>query len=279
MLLATLHRVASTKRRWNASVDHRGLEALERSTLLNLSLLKFAKQLVLEALKVHALLLVFGDLFCKMIGVIIYICASEVPLFLDELILLCQTLRTLLTDLLLAELRLVVVVFAHTVQIVFHHFLLAAHLLNCSHLLVTEVSVAVSKFLLLFLASLPSLLSVLFFFLQTLLLLSTPLQHLVIILVLQILQLSRLLASLLNLFDGSDLLVLEHADAVSQLLNVSLQLQSDGASLVVSQVFALNVDDNVGANLTWGAVRSVAHHTAGVALCERVSITGACLAD
>ena len=161
----------------------------------------------------------------------------------------------------------------------FHHLLLAAHLLNCSHLLVTEVSVAVSKFLLLFLASLPSLLSVLFFFLQTLLLLSTPLQHLVIILVLQILKLSCLLASLLNLLDGSDLLVLEHADAVSQLLNVSLQLESDGASLVVSQVFALNVDDNVGANLTRWTVRCVTHHAAGVALSERVTVARACLAD
>ena len=122
-----------------------------------------------------------------MIGVIIYICASEVPLFLDELILLCQTLRTLLTDLLLAELCLVVVIFTHSIQIVFHHLFLAAHLLNSSHLLITEVSVAVGKLLLFFLASLPSLFSILLFFLQTLLLFSSPLQNLVIILILEVL--------------------------------------------------------------------------------------------
>ena len=113
--------------------------------------------------------------------------ASDVSLFLDEFVLLCKTLSTLLTDLLLAELCLVVVILTHSIQIVFHHLLLAAHLLNSSHLLITEVSVAVGKLLLFFLASLPSLFSILLFFLQTLLLFSSPLQNLVIILVLEVL--------------------------------------------------------------------------------------------
>ena len=74
-------------------------------------------------------------------------------------------------------------------------------------------------------------------------------EHFVIILVLQILQFSGLLFGLFDFLDGSHFLVLEHAHSVSQLLNVTLELQANGPRLVVGQVLAFDVDDNVGTHL------------------------------
>ena len=115
---------------------------------------------------------------------IVDICASKVSLFLDKFILLCKTLCSLLTDLLLTELRLIVVLLTHSIKIVFHHLLLATHLFNSCHLLITEVPITVSKLLLLFITSLTGLFFILLFLLESLLLLSTPLEYLIIIFVL-----------------------------------------------------------------------------------------------
>ena len=63
-------------------------------------------------------------------------------LLLDEIVLLYETLRLSFPDLLLAELGVIVVVLPHTVQVMFNLFLLSAHFLDSSQLLVSEVFVS-----------------------------------------------------------------------------------------------------------------------------------------
>ena len=110
-------------------------------------------------------------------------------------------------------------------------------------------------------------------------LLTASLEHLIIVPILEFLQLASLFARLLDLFDRANFLILEHANAIAKLLNVSLELKSDRASLIVSEILALNIDNNVGTHLARCTVGSVAHHSAVVALREGVTIAGAGLAD
>ena len=116
---------------------------------------------------------------------------------------------------------------------------------------------------------------------QPLLLLPLLHEHLRIILVLQVLQLPRLLLSLFNLLHGPHFLVLKHAHPVSQLLNIPLQLQPNRPSLIVGQVLAFDVNDDVGAHLarrgTFGGNTHVVF--AGFLAREGVARDGAGLAD
>lgn len=63
-------------------------------------------------------------------------------LLFDEVVLLLKTLRLGLSDLLLAELGIIVVLLAHPVQVMFNLFLLFSHLLNSCQLLVSKVFVS-----------------------------------------------------------------------------------------------------------------------------------------
>lgn len=69
------------------------------------------------------------------------------PLLLDEVVLLLQAHRFGLADLLLAELRLIIVLFSHSVQIVLNLVLLPADFLDGCQLLVPKVFVAVEHLL------------------------------------------------------------------------------------------------------------------------------------
>ena len=73
---------------------------------------------------------------------------------LNEVVLLLQALRLLFANLLLTELSLVVVFLAHTIQVVFHLFLLPANLLNGCQLLSLEVAITEVNLLSLFLLTL-----------------------------------------------------------------------------------------------------------------------------
>lgn len=161
--------------------------------------------------------------------------------------MLGQTLSLLVTDLLLPELCLIVALLPNSIQAVLHVLLLASDFLNSLQFLVSEVLVADMDLLLLALPALLQSLAISFSLLLALLLLALLLQHLVVVALLQVLQLSRLFASLLDLLDSSDLLVLKHPDSVTKLLDISLQLESDRPGLVVGQVLALDVDHDVWA--------------------------------
>lgn len=164
---------------------------------------------------------------------------------LDEFVLFRQTFSLLATDLLLAELCLIVALLPDSVQVVLHHLLLSADLVHSLQLVLSEVLVANIDKLLLPLPASQQSYTILLCLLLALLLFSLLLQHFVVVLLLEFLQLSCLFACLLDLLDGSHLLVLEHPHTVPQLLDVPLQLQPDGPSLVVRQVLALDVDHNV----------------------------------
>ena len=183
------------------------------------------------------------------------------PLLLNEIVLLLETLRLCLPDLLLAELGIIVVVLAHSVQIMFDLFLLSTHLFNSGQLLVSEVFVSEVDLLLLLLLALSHCLLVSFSLCLTLLLLSLLHQHSIVVLILKLLQLSRLLLRLFDLLHGTHLFILEHSNAVPKQLDVTLQLQTDGSCLVEGQVFTFNVNDNVWAYLTVSvlALSSLAH--------------------
>ena len=155
---------------------------------------------------------------------IVNVCPGHCALHLDEIILFRQANRLLLANLLLAILSLVVALFTHTIQVVLHLLLLSAHLLNSSHLLLSEVLVTEVYLLLLPLTSLSCSLFLSFLLGPLLFVFLLPFEHSVVILVLQVLQLTSLLARLLNLLDRPQLLILEHPYSVSQLLNVSLKL-------------------------------------------------------
>ena len=141
--------------------------------------------------------------------------SSCLTFLLDKFILFGETLGLLLSDLLLSELSMIVIFFTHTIQVMFHCFLLPTDFINSCELLLSEVLVSYKHLLLLFLST---------FLLQCLLLLKSSLalsliallhQKLVIILLLKLLQLSRLLLGLFYLSHRSDLLVLQHPDTVT----------------------------------------------------------------
>jgi hypothetical protein len=127
-----------------------------------LRLLQFAQEFVFHTLQVHALFLVVGDLFGKLLRVLVDLRASKVSLLLNEVVLLDQAMGALFADLLLAELRLVVVLFSHAIQVVFHHLFLLAHFLDGRQLLVAEAPIAVHDLLLLLLATLACILTIIF---------------------------------------------------------------------------------------------------------------------
>lgn len=141
--------------------------------------------------------------------------SGVLALSLDEVVLLLESLGFLVADLLLAVLGLVVVFFAHAVEVVLHLFFLATHFLNGCHLLVSEVPVPEQDLLLLLLLALASIFSILLFFVQTLLLLTLPHQHLVVILILQLLELACFFLRLIDLLDRPDLFVLKHPHSVA----------------------------------------------------------------
>ena len=136
--------------------------------------------------------------------------------------MLLHTDLLLFSDLLLAILGLIVVFFAHAVQIVFHHLLLPAHLFHSCQLLVSKVPVPDHHLLLFLLASFTIRLLFCFLLGQAGLVLSLPLQHPIVILILQVLQLSSLLLCLLDLLYSTDLFVLEHSHTIAELLHVAL---------------------------------------------------------
>lgn len=167
-------------------------------------------------------------------------------LLLNELVLLCQTLLLLLTNLLLTILCLVEVFLAHSVQTVLHRVFLPANLLHNGHLLFAKVSVAEQKLLLLFLASSALYFLISLLLLLPLLLLTSLFKNFIVVFLLQVLELFCLLSGFLYLLDRPHLFVLEHSDSVPQLLDISLELQTNRASLVVRKVLALNIDHDVG---------------------------------
>lgn len=260
----TLNRLLSTHRWWDTSVDHCIFKALEGCTFLDLRFLQFAKKLVLHLFEIHALLFKCTYLISHFGSFYVNFSSCICSLLLDEIVLLLQTLRLSLTDLLLAELSIIVVLFTHSVQIMFHMILLSSDFFNCCKLLVSEIFVSEEYLLLFLLFSLGHGLSFHFEPLLSLLLVPLLLQDSIVILILQFLQLSRLLLRLLDLLDGPHFLVLQHANAIAQQFHIPLQLQANGSSLIESQVFTLDVDDDVGADLAIGnvlALRSLAHHS------------------
>jgi hypothetical protein len=118
-LLDGSHLLRAHHRR-DASVDHGSLETGESRTLLHLSLLKLAEELVFETFELHALLLVVLDLGKHLIRLVIDLLPRLHTLHLNEFVLLDEALSLLLADLLLAELRLIVVFLAHAIQVVLH---------------------------------------------------------------------------------------------------------------------------------------------------------------
>jgi len=157
---------------------------------------------------------------------------SICSLLLDEIVLFYHTLWLSFPDLLLAELGIIVVIFAHAIQVMFNLFLLSTNLFHSCHLLVSEVFVAVMNLLLLFLLPLLHCFLLLFNPCLALLLLSLFHKHSIVILILKILQLSRLFLRLFNLLHRSHLLILQHADAISKQFDIALQLQTDRSCLV-----------------------------------------------
>ena len=85
----------------------------------------------------------------------IYVVPSICSLLLDEIVLLLETLRLGFSYLLLAELSVIEVVLAHSVQVMFNLILLSSHFFDGCQLLVSEVFV--SEVDLLFLLRLPLL--------------------------------------------------------------------------------------------------------------------------
>ena len=134
--------------------------------------------------------------------------ASLGPFRFNEIILLLQTFILLLADLLLAELSLIEVIFTHAVQIVFNLIFLSTHLVDSSHLLISEVSVAVHDLCSLLFLTLQHSFFIGFRFSLTLLLGTLSHENLIVVLVLEILQLARLLSSLVDLFHGTHLFIL-----------------------------------------------------------------------
>ena len=231
-LRRALNRLFRTHRWRNASIDHSIFETLESCALLHLRLLKFAKQFVFHSFELHALLLELTNLISHLSSLHIHVVSGLGSLLLDEVVLLLQTLRLGFTDLLLAVLGIIVVVFTHSIQVMFNLFLLSSHFLNSCQLLVPEVFV--SEMHLLFLLHLTLLHSLLLSFYTSLALLLFSLFHenAIVILILKILQLSCLFLSFFNLLHCTHLFVLEHADAIPQKFDIALQLQTDRASLV-----------------------------------------------
>jgi hypothetical protein len=160
---------------------------LKGGPLLDLGLLQFAKQFVFKSLQIHALLLVLSDFRSHFMCLMVNLLAGILSLLFDKIILFGKTVSFLLTDLLLAELCLIVILFAHAIQVMFHRFFLPTHFLNSCHLLVPKVPVAEQDLLFLFLFSLASVFAILLLLLLPSLLFTTSNQNFVVVLILQVL--------------------------------------------------------------------------------------------
>ena len=194
---------------------------------MHLRLLQFTQKLVLKTLELHALLLVFTDLICHLCRHSVDLVSGNISLLLNEFVLLSQTVCLLLPDLLLAVLSLIVALLTHSVEVVLHLLFLSTNLFDRGHLLIPEIFVAEVKLLLFSFPAPAGRFTISLILRLTSLLFTTALHHLVIVLALQVLKLSRLLAGLLDFLDSPDLLILKHTDSVAQLLNVPLQLEAD----------------------------------------------------
>ena len=172
------------------------------------------QKFIFHPLKVHRLLLIVSDLPRHVVRLVFNVRACVGSLLLYKIVLLSQAVDLLLADLLLAELRLVVVLFTHTVHVVFHCLLSPANLLNCLHLLFPKVLVSEEKLLLLLVLALLHDLAIFLGFRQAHLIFSLLQQHLIVVLVLQVLQLTCLLAGLFDLLNSSQFFILEHPDTV-----------------------------------------------------------------
>lgn len=104
----------------------------------------------------------------------------------------------------------------------FNLFLLSAHLLYSCQLLVSEVFVTEMNLLLLLVLAFSHRLLLSFNPCLTLLLLSLFHKYSIVVLILKILQLSRLFLGLLNLLHRSHLLILQHTDAISKQFDIAL---------------------------------------------------------
>lgn len=163
----------------------------------------------------------------------------------------------------------------------FHRVFLPAHLFHDCQLLIAEVSVTEQNLLLLFLSSSPLQLPISLLFLLPLLLLTPLFKHFIVVSLLQVLELFCLLSGFFYLLDGPHFFVLEHSDSVSQLLNISLELQTNGASLIVRKVLTLDIDHDVGLTCSVCTLRGARHvsSTGVLALTEGRGIARACFAD
>lgn len=208
-----------------------------------------------------------------MISVAVDILPRHYSLLLNKFVLFGKALSFLVFDLLLAVLSLIVALFSYAVQVVLHDLFLPADFVNGLQFVLSKVLVANQNLLFLPLPAAQRICPVGLSFLSLLVLLPLPLEHLVVVLLLQVLQLARLLAGLLNLLNGAHLLVLQHPHTVSQLLNVALQLQTDRTGLVVGQVLTFNIDYDVGARAKVATLVGVSKATA-LALAKRVDRGG-----
>ena len=138
----------------------------------------------------------------------INVLSGILSLLSDKIVLLCETINLLLSDLLLSVLSLIVGLFSHTVQRVLHLLLLSTDLFDSSELLIDKVLVPDLDLLLSL--SFPISLDFLIGFGlgQFCLLVTLSLENSVIILVLKSLQLASLFPGLFDLLDGSVLLIL-----------------------------------------------------------------------
>ena len=145
---------------------------------------------------------------CHMNGLLINVLSGILSLLSDEIVLLCETINLLLSDLLLSILSLVVGLFSHAVQRVLHLLFLTADLFDSSELLIDKVLVPDLDLLLSL--SFPISLDFLIGFGlgKFCLLVSLSLKNSIVILVLKRLQLASLFPGLLDLLNGSVLLIL-----------------------------------------------------------------------
>ena len=187
LLSRHLNWLLGAHRRRDTSIDHSVLQTLECRTLLDLRLLKFAKEFVLKSLQLEALLLEVIDFTGHVVSLHLDIISGLSPLILNEFILFGHALRLGLPDLLLTELSLIVVIFTHSVQVVLDLLLLSTNFLDRGHLLIDEVFVSDCELLFLFFLALALGHSLLLFLSLSILLFSPPLENDVVVLSLQVL--------------------------------------------------------------------------------------------
>lgn len=170
--------------------------------------MQLAQKFIFNSLKLHAFFLEIADLPGDMLRRRIDLSSGKVPLFLNKIVLLGQSLCLLLADLLLTELCIIVGFLTHAVKVVLHHLFLSAYLFDCSKFLVPKIFITEQELLLFFVTPLAIRLTVSLFLLQALLLFATPHHYLVVVFVLQVLQFPCLLSGFINFLYCSDLFIL-----------------------------------------------------------------------